>query len=422
MKFIRSPYFKIAALIFTIALLWYESFIQHNKDLDVFIGASDLISQHKNCYNVYIQTDAYYLRYFYSPLFAILLYPLKDLPQVVYNLIWLSFNFLVLFRSFVLLTYFLKLTALKIRLKHLFYILLIASMARYIVDNLALGQMTFILVWGSLESMRLIFEKKLIWGSALLALIINFKIIPIALFAYLAYKREFRAVLVTTFFSVVFLFLPAIIIGYNFNNELLGNWYLTLTEVHNDSINEDLGLPSLSSLVPALLMDMKLLFPIKRNFVNLDASDVTIILNIVRVVFLILAAVLFGQPFHKNLSKQKLFYDLSILCILTPLIFPHQGKYSVYYLFPAYAYCIYFLVRFRAIRTQIVAKKIYKPIMIFTFISFVLVTLTTDGLIGRYFSDFAEYLYLITFGIFSLLIAMVYLKPKRTNGLTLRTE
>jgi hypothetical protein len=137
---------------------------------------------------------------------------------------------------------------------------------------------------------------------------------------------------------------------------------------------------------------------------------------------LIFIAVLFGPPFRKNLSKQHLIYDLSVICLFTPLIFPHQGKYSVYYLFPAYAYCLYFLVRFWGMRSIKEYKRIYKPVLIFTSVSFVLLTLTTDGLIGRYLADFAEYLYLITFGIFSLLIAMVCLKPRRTIGLTLKTE
>lgn len=412
MPFLKTIWFKIVALTFIVGLLLFESVIQHNKDLDIFIGASELIFSGKSCYEVWIKSDASGLKYFYSPLFAVLLFPLTFLPQVSCNIIWLCFNFLIVYRIFNLLIYFLPVSKLNAYKKDLFLILSALSIARYVIDNLALGQMTFLLLWGSLESMRLIFQKKQLTGTALLALIINFKIIPIALVAYLIYKRDFKSVLYTTLFSLFYLYLPALVISYDFNNQLLNEWTYSLSGTNKNSIFEDTGRPSLSSLLPSLLMNTDIQFSFKRNIINLSPQQVNITLNVVRGAFLLLLAYLFGKPFYKQQYKKNMFYDVSLICLATPLIFPHQGKYSIFYLLPAYAFCIYTAIKLHAIKSRHNYYLLYKKILILLSLSFALVTLTTDGLIGRRLSDCAEYLHLITYGSIFLLIAMIYLKPK----------
>jgi hypothetical protein len=58
-----------------------------------------------------------------------------------------------------------------------------------------------------------------------------------------------------------------------------------------------------------------------------------------------------------------------------------------------------------------VELKINKPALIFISLSFLLCTLTTDGIIGRKLSDLCEYLHLLTIGGICLLVAMYYLHP-----------
>jgi hypothetical protein len=412
MKFLNR--YSVTLLIICLLALVYESVVQHNKDLDIFIGASRLIFEGKSCYEVWIPSGTGALKYFYSPLFAVILAPLKDMPQVACNLIWLSLSFVIIYRTFWLFNYFLPLNNFPDKKKRLFYFLCIACCARYILDNLALGQMTFMMVWGSLEVIRLVSLKKYVWASALLALIINFKIIPIAILAYLIYKKEFRAVILTCVFSIICLFLPVIFLGYDFNNSLLHSWLGSLTGTASNSIYDDIGRPSLSSLIPSLVMDSEMQFSLKRNFLHLNGSGTNMVLNGIRAVFLIFLVYLFGKPFKKAAAKKSVFYDLSLICIATPLLFPHQGKYSVYYLLPAYAYCIYSLIKLHAVRNRVKCKKIYNYTLIFLCFSFSFVTLTTDSVIGRRLSDFTEYLHFITYGSLGLLIAMVFLKPRQS--------
>ncbi len=413
MKFFNTPYFKYGSvLILLIGLLIYQCVVKHDKDFDIFIGASKLVFEGKTPYEVWLISGTSGLKYFYSPLFAVLLFPLKSLPQAVYTGIWMALNFAIIFRTFQLLSFFLPIKKLSEKNRVAFYILCFVCSVRFILDNLDLGQMTFLLVWGILESVRLIYLKKTIWAAALLALITNIKIIPIAVLPWLIYKKEFRVFLLTILFIIVFIYLPAIFVGFNFNNTLLHDWFLSLSGTNANSIVDDLGRPSLSSLVPSLLMDTEIQFGVKRNFLSLSADTVKLILTCVRISILIFLTILFGKPFQKITNKKTLFYNIALICLVTPLIFPHQGKYSFFYVLPAYAFCIYSLIKLHSIKNNANYKKIYLGALVFVLLSFAGITLTTDGVIGRRLSDVTEYLHFITYGAICLLMAMAFLKPK----------
>jgi hypothetical protein len=410
MKFLKTKYFVFGIL--SLILIVYESVVKFDKDFNVFIGASKLIFEGKTCYDVWLMSGTSGLKYFYSPLFGILLFPLKSLPQTAYNFIWMSVCLVSVYRTFKLLPFFIRINKLSVNKQTWFYVLVLLSSVRYILDNLDLGQMTLILVWATLESARFLSLKKYILGSALLALIINIKIIPLAIVPWLIYKKEFRTVLFVMFFSIVFLFLPIIFIGFNFSNVLLHDWFLTLTGTTANSILEDAGRPSLSSLIPSLFMDTNIQFATKRNMVNLPTESVSSILMGIRILILIFLTFLFGKPLQTIKSNKTLFYNVALICLVTPLIFPHQGKYSFFYLTPSYAYCIYSLIKLYVVKTKPAYKLTYYFVMFFICLSFMGVTLTTDGLIGRNLSNLTEYLHFITYGGICLLIAMSFLKPK----------
>jgi hypothetical protein len=292
----------------------------------------------------------------------------------------------------------------------------VATTGRFFYDTFCLGQMTILLVWGSLESIRLLLTGKTLFGSALLALIINIKIIPIALFAYLIYRREMKSVVYTVLFSLLFLFLPAVFIGVKFNDELLAQWFSSLRNTSTNTIMDDYGRQSLSSFFPALLMDTPLQFSMKRNIISLAPGTVEFILNLARLLLLMILAYLFGKPFRRESDPSKLFYDIALVCLITPLFFPHQGKYSFFYLFPAQAYCAFNFVQFLGAERKNMSKK-RKVALTFWVISFVFLTLTTDGLIGRYLSDLAEYYNLITLGALCLLGATILLRNATEGGM-----
>lgn len=411
-RFINSHWFKPLACLLAAFLLYLECFVNLNKDFDVFIKASQLVFNKQNCYEVWIQVGSSGLKYFYSPLFTVLLFPLTHLPQQGYYFVWLSLNLVLLYRVFKLLPFYLPLKKLNANKQQLFYGLLILAVARSFYDVFGQGQMTIILVWGTLESLRLIKTGKIVAGSAILALIINIKLIPVSVLAYLFYKGYFKAATLTVVFFGIYLFLPGFFIGFDFNAELLHNWMMSITATNSNSLAEDNGRQSLSSAVPAFLMDTPLQFNLKRNFVNLEPYKVNLVLNAFRCGLVLLSMWLVGKPFAKQKINRKLFYDLALICLITPLFFPHQGKYSFFYLLPAYAYSLYRLIRLQQVETRQKFKAYYSSAVIFVIVSFALLTLSTDGVVGRRLSDLCEYFQCITFGTLSLLGAMLVLKTK----------
>lgn len=410
MRIVNSVYFKVLALCALLFVLYKESFENADKDFTVFVGAAKLVLEGSSCYEVWIHVGKEGLKYFYSPLFAVLLFPFTYLPQEPGNAIWLALNLGVIYRLFVLFTHYLPLqkTSLKAQV---FYLLVLLAGARFMFDCFSLGQMTFILAWGSLESFRLFTEKKHLTGAAILALIINVKIIPIALLAYLVYKKEIRAAAYTVMFFVLFLFLPALVIGPSFNAQLIAEWFASLTGTNAESIHGDYGRQSLSAFFPALLMNTPVQFGIPRNVVNLSPENVTLALNIARLLLLVLAVRLFGRPFCGLPNRIQLFYELAFVCALTPLFFPHQGKYSFVYQLPACAFVVYTLARLSRVKHRAAFKRTYNRALWLFVGSFTFCTLTTDGLIGRTASNLCEYLQCITIGSLLLLVLLVLLAP-----------
>jgi len=404
---IKKNFYTVIFLSLLFLLFYYLVCIANpNKDFDIFIGASKLIFEGKTCYNVWLHSGSSGLKYFYSPLFAVLIFPLTYVSQTGYNSVWFVLNLFFLWRIFILISIFFPLDLFNQNTKKLFYTLILLSVGRFLYDNLQLGQMTIFLLYSTLESLNFIRTKQTLKGAAILALIINIKIIPIAILVLLIYKAEFKAVLFTLLFLVIYLFLPMLFIGNDFNLILLKDWWISLSGTNHKSIIEDYGRPSLSAFIPSLLMDTPVQFNIKRNILQLNEEAVGVILNVIRVLFLLLMAFLLGKPFQKFKNNIEVFYSISLVCLFTPLIFPHQGKYSFFYLLPAYAFILFKLLH----SDERLPNSKNKISWVLLVISFVLLTLSTDGLIGRRLSDLCEYLNFITIGTFALFGSMCFVK------------
>ncbi len=411
MAFVDSRWFRVFAVIF-IAFVFYLSWIVNlNKDFDIFIEASKLVFKGASPYEKWLGTAG--LKYYYSPFFAMILYPLKDTPQLFYAFIWTALNFYLVYRLLQLLRELLSVGGIEIRKQRLFVLFCLACSVRFLLDNLSLGQMTVMLLWATLETLRLWLQGRWMLAGALLALVINIKLMPIAVFCYFVYKGSWKISLATLGVSVMLLWIPAIVWGSPFNQQLHGDWIHTLTGTSVNSIVEDDNRPGLSSLIPSLITETPLRFGLRRNVAELGPEAVQLITNLGRLVFVLIGLAIISRPLRKPATAIEAFYDISVICLLTPLVYPHQGKYALLYTLPAYSICIRYLLQTNSPwRVQG-----YRPVFVLVVISFVLVTLTTDGVITRTGSDFAEYFHLLSYGTFALLAALWKVKyPRISEG------
>jgi hypothetical protein len=256
-----------------------------------------------------------------------------------------------------------------------------------------------------IESIAQIKKGKWIRGSALLALGINIKILPLVLIPYLVYRSNYKAAVAAVFWIIVFWVLPAAFIGWDFNLSLLESYwnYVNPTLKQNVIDIDEPGLLSLSSLVTTWFTDQFSLNELgyRRHIVVLSNQTIGIIILIVRLAFIFLTLYfLKWPPFKRAVSKEHQLWELSFICLVTPLIFPHQQNYGFFLILPAIFFVLY---RFQNPLFEI------RSWVHWLFISAVIL-INAELLLGAYKMVFWNYK-VLTYGVLILLFVLSLLDP-----------
>ncbi len=394
----------------------------YNGDFRVFLEASKLIQEGVNPYSNWIVSEGGGYRYFYSPLWAILLIPFTHLPFTLVNIIWLCLNLVFLYRVGCLLKEYLPpLPAKGLR------VLLVLSLLltiRLLLNNFQLVQMTIFLLWGAMESLALFDKRKLMLGGALLALVINIKLLPLVLIPYLLYRAYYKGLFATLGFSLLFLILPSLYSGWTQNTlHLLGWWHLLNPTNSSHLVETTLGPHSLTALIPTLFTKTEGVLPISRNITNLSPVYSTYILNSIRAI-LILVTLFFlkWSPFTPSKSKLDQLRELAYIFMITPLIFPHQQKYAFFLITPAVVYLCHFIIYNFEKRKENMKSATWFTIILLMNLAFISITLSWDDIIGRDLNEISQHFKTITWGTFALIGALILADPKFTIKSTNKIE
>ena len=327
-----------------------------------------------------------YFQYFYSPLFALILLPFTFLPFSVFETLWVMFMFFCLYdiwkmsKEYFDTRNFSNQKNLVWLFGTLFFIL------SFILYNISQIQMTVFLLWATLCSLKMFDKKRFLPGGILLGLVINIKIMPIIFLPYLIYRNQWRAAACTMIFFFVFIYIPAIFIGWQYNQELLHSWWSSINPANSQySIETSRLLVSLNSTIPVFLTETKGEMNLRRNIVNLDYRTAILITNIIRIGLVLLSLAFFRtKPFVKMNDKTRVYWETSYLFLLTPLIFPHQNKYAYFYLLPAFTYLCYYIIT----NWKKVNKAFFCIILI---ISFIYTPFIGTDIIGHFLFDLLQY-------------------------------
>lgn len=409
---------KIGYVLLVAFILFYviKECLGHG-DFTLFLKASELIRLGDNPYGKWIQIQGEnYSRYFYSPLWSILLWPFTYLPFVVGRLFWLCMNVWFTFRIWILLKKYVDLKSLTQNQANWVIILSTALSIRFILYNFDLIQMTLFLLWGILESVQRFRSSQWILGGVILALIINVKIMPIVILPYLAFRGQFKALSITIAAFILMLFLPALFLGWETNLFLLGEWWSVIDPTMAEhKFESEIGPHSLIALIPALLMETQGRLGIARNILNLTPELVTMIVRSAQSILVIFTLYFLKWPaFRVSKDRLDVLYELAYISLVIPLIFPHQQKYAFALAIPAQFYLAYYLISQSHNR-----KTRWKLVATFLALSFVLMTLTTDGVIGRELNLISRHFKLVTYGMFFLIAALAFARPKHLRNRSL---
>ncbi|MGY0038854.1 glycosyltransferase family 87 protein [Pedobacter sp. NJ-S-72] len=308
-----SIYFKI--VLFIVALLYAIKCGKGGHDFEVFVYAGGKIINGLNIYKPPFVQD---LNYYYSPLFALLLAPFSSLPTIVPQLVWIFFSYYLLYRIWILCADYFDVSQLTEKQKQLWITITFILALRFILKEIACVQVTIFLLWATLQSIQLINRGKNISGAALLAFAINIKLLPIAFVCYLLYRKKLKAVSLICLFYVIYLYLPVFYLGWDKNASLLHEWFSVINPANKEwTIEAEDGPSSLVAMIPVYITDTVGILSFKRNFVNLNFEQVSLILNIVRLAFVALTLVFLRTlPFKSVNSKIQQFWEMSSCLLL----------------------------------------------------------------------------------------------------------
>ncbi len=378
-------------------------------DFVVFLHASEKLFQGLN---IYAPPFIDGLPYFYSPFFALMLYPFC-FNYVLGCFVWLIFSTYCLYRIVVISMKNLPVLLFSGKDLLLLSLIVLLLTIRFLLYNYGMVQMTIFLLWALLEGVQLAQHKKHIQSALLLALAINIKILPVVILPYLIYRGYFKTLTLTVLFSLVFLVVPAFFIGWNANLGLLKSWWLAINPENASFVLDAMerGPHGLNALMISLLMDAPYELPYRRNLFDLDLETVKLILY--SVTFALIAFTVYflrTKPFSHRISNFHSYWELSYICLLIPLIFPHQQKYAFFFIFPAVYYISYFLIL--QLKLKSISKSRLQTGFVFLLLSFILSTLSTDGVIGREYNNITQYYKFITYGTLLLIIPLALFKPQ----------
>lgn len=424
---LKSKFSTLPKSVFWVSLLCFlgllvsiifHSIKFHGGDFKTYLAASTYLLDGKNPYTLlFIEladgNKQYFADYLYSPFFALLLTPLAILPWQLSLVIWYALNTWWLAAILKLSGRYLNIPKLSMARQVLFYTLSVLFLIRFIDHNYLLGQMTILLVYGSLYSVHLVEEKKPIPGALLLGFIATVKIVPGLLVFYLILRKQYKATLYTAIASLVFLLLPTVFVGFDNNLWLHQEWFNTISPFNKKYLLETKsGLFNLSAWVPALFSQMPSdsNLGLQRNLLNLSYETTHHITQVLRLAFVAFTFYFFRRSLVKpgwpSLGK---YWSLSYVLLITPLIFPRQSKYAYVYLLPAACYLIAYLLHQRKTHFW----KHNRALLIGLGTAWAMFTLTSVNLVGRYWYNVFQDFKVITYGCFVLMALLAAIRPWR---------
>jgi hypothetical protein len=390
--------FGLLVLIFCIARAMKGS------DFEVYLAASETILKSGDIYDA---TNTLNVQYFYSPLFALVLAPFTYLPAFIVKLAWLLFSVWCIYRIWQLVQSYLNVTFLSKAQQVAWVVIAHGILAGFIIDNFHMVQVTFFILWATLESIRLIWQGKTVKGAFLLGLAINFKVLPLLFIPYLFYRNKWQAGLLCIAVVVLLIIAPWFFLDNDHHSFLLHQWWATINPLN---ASHSLELDKMTFDLPALVAAC---FTTADGELKTSFATFQYTLTAVRLFFILLTlAFLRTLPFREAPSSMYQLREIAFLLMATVLLFPHQNKYANVYLLPAFAYIIYYLMAAYNADKHIFRTKIrYQAAIALLVLGALCLTMTGSSVVGETFYNLLSRYKSITIGTILLVPVLLLLSP-----------
>ena len=269
-------------------------------------------------------------------------------------------------------------------------VLAVLFVLRFYMDNLSNLQINMYLLAGCLFAWYAHKNGKDILAGLVLALCISLKVYPIFLLLFLPFIRKWRFFSWGLLFCGLFALIPYVVFGISEANTYYIEFYETRI----------LGGPLLTHRNQSLWSFFDGLLTSKSRGLGLNYNLVSLSAEAAKSVSLLIILLLFSPclVWLKKTYREGGLEDYMMCFVLAamPLLSPLAWKYYFIFLFPAY----YVVIRIW-LKGQ---SNLWTRVLIV--LSFVLCTLTTDGIWGKAISDVFQLYGCVTFGTMALLTAL----------------
>lgn len=386
---------------------------QGKGDFYIFLSASRDMLEGKNIYT--IKYNEWY-HYYYDTFFALLIAPLQILPLYLAKVIWLFANVWFTYRIWKIFTYYLPINEFSQKTKKLFTTLCFLFVFGLWQRNMHLAQMTIFLLFLSLEGLFQIQHKRTTLGSLLIAIGISIKLLPLLLIPYLIYRSEWKATLLVILGLLIVLFLPSLIIGFDYNLFLLNERWAIINPMNSEHVLDvsERSFHSLTTLLSTLLVENasnSYTLDLKRNIANISLEQLKIVITVVRLTFIVFTLYFLNSlPFTRAKNKLQSFYEISYIFLAIPLIFPHQQHYAFFFTFPAITYILFYLFNH-----QFLNENQFKKHVIITSLSLIFFLLNSHFILGT-FRNYYDHYKTLTYGVLMLIPFLFFFKPSNKKS------
>lgn len=272
---------------------------------------------------------------------------------------------------------------------------------RFILENLTNIQINIYMLLCTLLCIVFFIKKKYVWVGLILGLTISLKVYTVFFLLYFLYKREFKPVIWTLIFLVIFNSISFLVFGFDQAIEYYQYW---VSEVAPRSYMAN---HKNQSLFGAFLRFFTSEDPSHNLYVNiLDVKPYTIKLITYGVIVAVstIPAFLFRKKLEDTSSISSIL-EYSIVFTAIPLLSPISWK--AYFIFLWIPYLLLYTMLFR-VNTQLNKTTLVLLRYLFWF-SVVLNVFSTELIVGFEFSDLMESYSAITIGTIILLFIQIFI-------------
>lgn len=417
-------YPKLRAFKWSLAIVLFVAYsiISINKswndDFRAYYQAGKHILSDENIYDQNVVEGGY----LYSPLFALLMVPLSILPQPVAAALWYLGNLTSLFFSIAVALYLNENSAepifswirAKLGMANIDKVLKLTSIfvliltARFWLNSIEHGQINLQL-W-ALVLAAIYFERKghSVIGSALLSIAIVTKILPALFLFYFLLRKHYGFVLFSLFFILFFITLPAGILGWQHNMDLITAWY---NKALSPALTQGaIGVGDSNQSLPAMLIRLLSSAPANEetqateNFLSLSPQAIGLLTKLSSL--LLLAMITAALLFRKQQTSLQENLVLSIV-FLSAALMPALA-WKAYYVasIMGYTTVVYYLVKMQN-------GQFDRSIIALIALSFILHTLTSDGIWGWRIAHILQSYSCVTISMFCLYAALILILLKQ---------